>query len=59
MQDDDRIVDELSTEEVRDLVEDMQLDVSPEQMRAILAFIEQAGGVEEAQELLESLRKAA
>ncbi|MFO0906229.1 MAG: hypothetical protein U0939_24695 [Pirellulales bacterium] len=59
MPSDDRLEDQLSSEDLQELIEESQVSATPEQLRAILAFIEQAGGIEEAQELLEELRKAA
>lgn len=50
---------QLDQEELQELLAETQLEASPEQLRAILAFIEEAGGLEEAQELIEKLGKAA
>jgi hypothetical protein len=49
----------LDQDELQELIAETQIDASPEQMQAILAFIEEAGGLEEAQQLIEMLRKAA
>ena len=56
---DDHFEDAMSPQDLQELMAEAQIDASPEQMRAILAFIEEAGGIEEAQELIEQLGNAA
>ncbi|MFO0870111.1 MAG: hypothetical protein U0935_14370 [Pirellulales bacterium] len=51
--------DPISHQELEALLAELNIQASPEQLRAILAFIEEAGGIEEAQELLTRLNKAA
>jgi hypothetical protein len=49
----------LTHEELRDLAQESELEASPEQMQALLEFIQDAGGIDEAKALLERLKSAA
>ncbi|MFM7070257.1 MAG: hypothetical protein ACKO38_00480 [Planctomycetota bacterium] len=49
----------LTVEELRELAAESELEATPEQMRALLEFIQDAGGVDEAKTLLERLKSAA
>ncbi|MEY4179647.1 MAG: hypothetical protein RLY70_3221 [Planctomycetota bacterium] len=51
--------DPLTAQELQDLAEESELSASPEQMRALLEFIQDAGGIDEAKTLLERLKSAA
>jgi hypothetical protein len=49
----------LTAEELRELAAESDLEATPEQMRALLEFIQDAGGIDEAKTLIERLKSAA
>ncbi len=49
----------LTAEELRELAAESELEATPEQMQALLEFIQDAGGIDEAKTLLERLKSAA